>query len=260
MHSICECHLTQKVFSDLCTLVRKTFHYAKEQGYTTYNISGFFGDLDISKTYFESPKRVTDTEDVFTIAETDVLLPYLRQKGDIYSLGLILMFETGLRVGEITALRNSCVSESSLHVCATETSYDDDNGKRIFVVQDKPKTPIGDRIVYLPALAKETIQSIRRINPDGEYLLMKDGKRIRTKTMRYHLKKACAEVGIIKQRVYPHQARKTYTSALLDSKVNLRFVMEQVGYANSSTTLNTYNRNRLGSAQKEEVLNRSISF
>lgn len=89
---------------------------------------------------------------------------------------------------------------------------------------------------------------------------MKDGKRIRTKTMRYHLKKACAEVGIIKQRVYPHQTRKTYTSALLDSKVNLRFVMEQVGHANSSTTLNTYNRNRLGSAQKEEVLNRSISF
>ena len=84
-------------------------------------------------------------------------------------------------------------------------------------------------------------------------------KRIRTKTMRYHLKKACAEVGISK-RVYPHQTRKTYTSALLDSKVNLRFVMEQVGHANSSTTLNTYNRNRLGSAQKEEVLNRSISF
>ena len=38
------------------------------------------------------------------------------------------------------------------------------------MVQDNPKTPTGDRIVYLPAQAKETIQSIRRLNPDGEYI------------------------------------------------------------------------------------------
>ena len=257
--SIRDHHLTRKTFSELRILLNGVFKYAKREGYTTYSISSFFGDLALPDRLFQRRKTVNDDEDVFTVSDTDKLIPYLWEKGDIYSLGLILMFETGLRIGEAVALRLDCIYEDRLEVRGTEISYDDPKtGKRIFMVQDCTKTAAGERTVYLPAQARKTLQAIRRLNPFGEFLLMDQGKRIRGKSMNYHLKKACREIGIVPRTT--HKIRKTYASTLLDHNVDERLVMQQLGHSDIQTTQTYYHRSRDDAEKKKAIISSAISY
>ena len=257
--TITKYHLNHNVFSDMKILLNGVFKYAKREGYTTYSISAFFADYPIPEKLFTPKEEVTDEEDVFNHIDTDILIPYLREKGDIYSLGLILMFQSGIRVGELVALRPSCIFDDRLVVCATEVSYDDpETGKRIFLVQDKPKTKAGKRTVYLPPQAEKTIRAMRLLNPSGEYLMMKDGKRIRGKRVNEYLKNVCLEVGIDQKT--SHKIRKTYTTVLFENNTDERFIMQQLGHNDISTTKKKYQRSRADENQKKAIISHSITF
>ena len=88
--------LTQKAYSGLRLSLIGLFEYAKLYGYTEISISTFFSDLSLSRNMFKK-KRKTDSENVFTVKEAEVLKQYLWDHPTIHNLGLLLMFETGSR-------------------------------------------------------------------------------------------------------------------------------------------------------------------
>ena len=102
--------LTQKAYSNLRTLINGIFKYAKKKGYTSLSISTFIGDLDLSRRSFKKNIKDKDAE-VYQEAEAEKLSEYLReQSGDLKCLGLLLTFETGMRIGELCGLKPDDIS------------------------------------------------------------------------------------------------------------------------------------------------------
>ena len=64
-------------------------------------------------------KEVFDEEEIVLVTE------YLKANPDIWNLGLLLQFQTGMRIGEIAALKWEDVNEKErcIHVHRTEKKY-----------------------------------------------------------------------------------------------------------------------------------------
>lgn len=237
--TINEHSLTAKAYSNLRTIIRGMFKYGKKRGYTNLSITLFFGDLDLSAKIFK--KRIVSKErEVFSEDEVKLMTEYLRNKNSIRDLGILLAFETGLRVGELSGLKKVDLGERQIHVQRTEITYKDpDNGKRVCEVRDFPKSDAGDRYLILPKSAANTIRCITLLSePDSEFLFSENGNRIRANAFNRRLGRICDILGIEHKSM--HKIRKTYGTTLIDSNVDESLVASQMGHADISTTKKYY--------------------
>ncbi len=255
--TIREYELTNKAYSNIRTLLYGTFRTAKKKGIISYSITDVVHDFDLSKKAFSKSKRDKDKE-VLTAQELTALRSYLtRDEADSLDLGLLLDTHSGLRIGELAALKicDIDIKNGVIHVKRTEVSrYENGNkGKRIYEVRDFPKTEAGIRDVYLSDAGVELLKQIRRANPFGEYLFEKDGERVLTYQFRYRLGKDCEKAGIAKKP--PHALRRTYASILLDGNVNESFIISQMGHTKIETTKKHYHKDRATGDEKRTLLN-----
>ena len=234
--TISKLQLTRKGYSAMVTILRGTFRRAKKMGLTDISITSFFDELELPATIFKRKERSPERE---TFAEKDIetVTGYLRDHADIWNLALLLQFQTGLRVGELTALKWEDVEDDCLHVRRTEVKYKQ-NGKWTLDAHEHPKTDAGRRDVMLPPGARDTIKRIRRINPFGEYLITNRGKRIRSNTLNKRLETVCEACGVLVHST--HKIRKTYGTALLDARVEDSIVADQMGHKDVTTTRKLY--------------------
>ena len=234
-------HLTKKTYAGLRTILISVFKFAKREQIVDFSISTFFNDFSIPDNIFKKTKRKKDEEQVFSLEETPVLLSYLKNHPTIHNLGLLLMFQTGLRVGELVALKWEDIDENGmrLSVNSTEISFDNEDGKRVFEVENDTKTDESNRIIYLPKQALDTISELKKLNPNEKgFIFVKNGKRIRSKWMNYYIRKACREVGIPERST--HKIRKTYASTLILNKVDEKLIQKQMGHTDIATTRKYY--------------------
>lgn len=236
--SIVHLSLTQKAYSELRILINGIFKYAKKKKYTELSITNFFGDLQISKRSFKKVMKDPKSE-VYQEEEVAKITGYLRrQTTDIRALGILLMFETGLRIGELSALKKEDITNRSIHVSRTEVKDKDADDKWTCYVKDYPKTDAGDRYILLTDNALETVQLIEACSGDGEYLFEERGKRIRSHAFRRKLMRICEKLCV--EYKSNHKIRKTYGTMLLDNHVDDSIVAEQMGHTDVATTRKYY--------------------
>lgn len=142
-----------------------------------------------------------------------MIVNHLWEEQDPRGLGLILMFQTGMRVGELAALRRENIQDGKIRISATEETYvDPETGKKVCEVVDHAKTDAGERTIILPEGAERTLKAIRSLNPFGEYVFMDKQGRIRAKRFNYWLHRTCKKLGIPERST--HKIRKTYASMI----------------------------------------------
>lgn len=255
--SICEKQLTAKAYAGLRTLIIGIFKYSKKHGYCDLSIHTFFGDLDLSKRMFRRKVRCAEKE-VFTEDEMQKMLTYISQHEKIRELGILLAIHTGVRPGELSALKREDVNlkNKSIHVQRSEVKYKDEDGANVIGVKEFPKTDAGDRYLLLNDAAYETVRKILRLNPFGEYLFQDENtrKRISENGFNHKLGRICAAIGIPRRTM--HKLRKTYGTTLLDSGVDESLIMEQMGHADIKTTRQYYYYSNQSREEKLEQLNR----
>ena len=167
----------------------------------------FFGDLELPNNIFE--KKIINKEDeIFLEDEIPIVTGYLRHHVDIWNMGILLQLQTGMRVGELSALRPEDIHSDFIKVCRTEIKYKNEEGKWKVDVKEYAKTDAGNRELYFPDSSKWTLAQIQRLNPHGEYLFMNNGKRIRENTFNKRLSSICEELKINHRST--HKVRKTY--------------------------------------------------
>ncbi|MFH1130282.1 MAG: tyrosine-type recombinase/integrase [Pseudomonadota bacterium] len=147
----------------------------------------------------------------------------LRQSSNVYCQGLLLMRNTGLRIGELISLEFDCIRT-------------DFQGRHFL------KVPLGklnsERLVPLD---EETYQLILRLQTNAPHnrswlLLRPSGKQ----TCHYHFQNALDHVckGLkIPDRMTTHRLRHTYATTLLNAGMTLVGVMKLLGHRNIRTTL-----------------------
>ena len=176
----------------------------------------------------------------------------------IINLGVILAFQTGLRRGELSTLKLSDIKDGIMTISRTEVKYKDENGHTTFGVRDETKTEAGMRKVILTDYAMNTIRQIRLLNPFGEYLFMKDGKRCKGKAFTDKIKRICMKLDIQERSI--HKARKSYATQLLNAGVNEKLIAKQLGHKCISTTKKYYYFNNQDIDMAKESITKAVSF
>lgn len=251
--------LTSKAFSNLRTITKGFMMRAKKRNLVSYDVVEFFRELDISDANFKK-KVVVNEKEVYDEDELPKVFDYLEEKlDDIRNLGILVMFLTGVRVGELVALKNSDFCGNTFRVCRTETRVPSPSGSGYeYRVKDFPKTEAGDRIAIIPSDYSWVTEKLKAINPSGEYVFFENGKRLTTNTIRRRMERMCKKLGIVPKS--PHKARKTYGSILLDNKIDERLVTDVMGHTDIDMTEVHYHRSRKSIDRKEAILSAIPEF
>lgn len=253
-----EHNLSAKSFASLKTIMRGILKRAKRKGYISFSPELLFADLDVSDKEFHKTIK-EDYEVVFDENEMALMLNYLKEHCDIKNAGILLMFVTGVRIGELAALKHEDLNPETgtIKIRRTETRYME-NGSTIYDIKDYPKTQAGVREIVVPTSYRWLIRDLYTNSPEGDFVFKENDKRLTT----YHLRKreyyVCNQTGVYKKS--PHKIRATYDSILLDANVDRRMVKDQMGHSEIKVSENNYHRNRKSFDKKQQILDSISEF
>lgn len=243
--------LTAKAYGNFRILVYGIFKKCKKE--IGFSITSLLSDINISRNSFTKVIKEAEYE-VFSESEYPVIIKYLMENLDMINLGILLLFVTGLRIGEMCTLKKSDITDNYIKVRRTETVYKDNEGTFVYGVKEYPKTTAGVRDVILPSSYSWIIDRLKNLNSQSEYIFVKKGEHVKALFFRKRMESVCKKVGIVPKS--PHKTRKTYGSILLDNNIDQRFILEQMGHVNISVTENNYHRNRKSMERKIEMLDK----
>ena len=243
--------LTSKAFSNLKGITKGFLKRAKRRKLIDLSIESVLNDMDLSDRDFRKVIK-EDYEEVFSEEETDKMMAYLQSNLDVKNLGILLIFVTGLRVGELVALKHEDFNGNIIKIRRTEVRYADGHGKHEYCVKEFPKTEAGVRSAIIPADFTWLADRLKLLNPFGEYVFTDNGKRLTTNTIRRRLTRLCQKLNIYAKS--PHKIRKTYGSILIDNNLDARLITDLMGHTNISTTEQHYHRNRKTMLKKAQII------
>ena len=253
-----EHNLSAKGFASLKTVMRGILKRAKRKKYISFSPELLFADLDVSDREFHKTVK-EDADQVFNESETETMVDYLTQNCDIRNAGILLIFVSGLRIGELVALTREDLDPelNVVRVRKTETRFKE-NGETRYEVLDYPKTAAGVRDIVVPSSYRWLIRNLYIATPAGEFIFSEKGKRLTTLQMRKREYSVCKKLGVRKKS--PHKIRATYDTILLDASVDRRMVKDQMGHADIRTSEVNYHRNRKSHDRKQEIIDSIAEF
>ena len=176
---------------------------------------------------------------VLTEAEQKKLTDYLLTDMDRYKLGVLTALYTGLRIGELCALRWDDIKEDCIVVRRTvqRLKKEGTEGTELFI--GTPKTSTSMRTIPLPSFLKELIQAQRKEKPGCIYFLGSSPTDIvEPRVMQYRFQKCLQQAGVEKANF--HALRHTFATRCVECGFEVKSLSEILGHANVQITLNKY--------------------
>ena len=262
---ICDYKLTRKAWANVRVVLSGIFRYAKKKKMTNISISYFLSDLQLPDHMFRHTIK-EDWEEVFTDEEIRKIVGWItdskhpERQNSLSNLGILLCIYTGLRGGEITALKISDLKNNMLRVTRTQTRHKLEDGKYLYEMRESTKGRNGWRVIAIPDIAVKVIQRIRALNPNAEYLFTNpvNNKIMITSSFTGKLKRICEYIGIPAKTL--HKIRKTYASILLDAGVSEKIVTSQMGHTDITTTRGFYYRNRHSETERIAAVTNALEY
>lgn len=244
--------MTAKGFSNLRTLIFGIFRLAKKKKLITYSIKNVVGDMEISKKLFRRVQH-EDEDLVFMDEEIGKILNYFQNQNlDLKDLGILLLFYTGMRPGELSALTWEDIIGNIIKIHSTEIRYENEEKEYVYEVRNFPKTEAGIREVIVPQSQLWILTRLKELNPEGKYVFEQNGQRIRTCLFDDRIRRICTKCNIKEKSL--NKIRKTYATILIDSRVDDSLIISQMGHTDIETTKNFYYKNRKSIEQKSAII------
>lgn len=224
-----EFNLPRKEWTNVKTILNGMFSYAVRKKYLIMNPMENVQIL----VKFRQVVRKTGKTETYNSDELEQLNAFLdkmyAETGDSSYLAVKINFMLGLRVGELVALKwEDFFDEKYLHIVREEIRNQVTN--EIYVVEHTKTNK--DRFVIL---VPKAIDILKKIEPQGNYIFMRDGERITSIRIASVLRKYARYQGVIVKS--SHKMRKTFASNLNAAGVPLDCIRELLGHSSLSTTL-----------------------
>lgn len=249
-------NMKSKSWSNLRTIIRGVFLFAKKKGYTKLNIVSYLSELDLSKKIFNHEKKA-DENTIYTQKEIDTILDYISDSNGLCDLAIQFAIYTGMRVGEIVALKWEDIKEDSVYVNRTQVRYYDENRGFVHEIRNTPKTEAGIRDVIIVPELKRIIRRLKLINPFTEYLFEKNGECIHKNVVCARLYNLCDRFGFPRKGM--HGLRRFFATKLINAGVDEIVIISQMGHTDFNTTKSYYYKNNKEKEQVTEAIVRAIS-
>lgn len=180
---------------------------------------------------------------VLNIVDHRRLLRYLKMNLDLRNLGIYICISTGMRIGEICALRwdDIDLKEGIIHVRRTiERIYSvKDDGRRFTeLVMGPPKTANSVRDIPLNPELGQNLIKLRQSFSGLCYVITGTECPTEPRTYRNHYNKLLSALGI--RHLNFHALRHSFATRCIENKCDYKTVSELLGHSDIRTTLNLY--------------------
>lgn len=178
---------------------------------------------------------------VLSRAEQQKLGAYLRGDLTPCNLGILLCLYTGMRVGEICALKWEavCLDEQYLRVSQTmqRLQKTEDGRKRTVITVSPPKSDCSVRNIPIPKEIFQLVAGAKR--PDDAYFLTgRANKYVEPRTMQNRFKAVAEKCGI--EGAHFHALRHTFATRCVELGFDIKSLSEILGHSSVNITLNRY--------------------
>lgn len=176
---------------------------------------------------------------VFTRSEQQRLSHYLLMRRDPTSVGIVLALNTGLRAGELCALRwqDISLSERSLNVRHTMQRLPAaDDFHKTAVMITAPKSPSSLRTIPLPEVITDMLREIKA--NDSCFVLSGTEAYIEPRCLENRFKSALRICGIAPAGF--HACRHSFATRCIELGFDVKSLSEILGHASVNITMNRY--------------------
>lgn len=222
--------LAPKTVSDVLSIIRSVTKYATKKGiYIACDLSA----IQVK----QAPKSMR----VFNIMEQDKLCKYILETVDPCNIGILVCLFTGLRIGEICALRweDISLSDQTIHIHHTLQRVQEpaDNGAKTKVIITTPKSICSIRTIPLPNELYKILIKHQKVSV-GYLLTNTNNKFIEPRTMQNKFKKILKSIGI--EDTNFHTLRHTFATRCIELGFDVKSLSEILGHATVNITMNRY--------------------
>lgn len=208
-------------------VIRQALCYAEER----YNHPA---TLIVNKSIQKKNRSI----EVMNRTEQVRLMQFLHRDMDISKAGIFLCLSTGLRLGEVCALRWSDIDaeQKLLHVNRTVQRIESKEGlQKTVLLETSPKSIFSNREIPMPDDLLSLLMALKKTGQ--KYVLCMD-KPMEPRTYQNHFKKY---LRIINAPDYNfHILRHTFATNCVDNGMDIKSLSEILGHSDVQITLNRY--------------------
>ena len=224
-----------KTVQDIMIVVKMVMRYAAEEldlpTLTTWKLYWPTSNMDAS------PRLERYSPD-----EVKRIVRAAIEKPSPQKTGVLISITTGLRIGEVCALRMGDIDLSARTLTVERTVeriYDFQTGKTKLLVST-PKTASSRRIVPLMSEVATLLKGYAKVSTPDYYVCTLSERMIEPRTFRNFYRKFILEEVGIKECIKFHGLRHTFATTLIEKGADVKTVASILGHSDVSTTLNTY--------------------
>ncbi len=229
--------LSPKTMQDILLVFKRTMTYAASHG---AEINCNLNLLTIK--YRPKPMRVLSK------AEQNRLTQELCRNMDHYSLGILLSLYTGIRIGELCALKWKHIKlqegileiRETLQRIRTEAAFVSDDQKTSVhtkILLSSPKSSYSLRDIPLALFLCQILQEHQKM-PESFLLTGKEDIFVEPRTMQNHFKAFLKSCGIADANF--HALRHTFATRCVEAGFETKSLSEILGHSSVNITLNRY--------------------
>ncbi len=223
--------LSIKTASDILILIKTTLQYAKNHQ-IAMNCC-----LSLLKIKPQEKKIMILTE-----REQFKLVTYLLEELNLYKLGILLSLYTGIRIGELCALKweNIDLIDKKIYINQTIqriSNFEKTMNKQTKIIFSSPKSYCSIREIPLPEFL---VTILSRFQTDAKYYVLScKNKYVEPRVMQYQFKKQITQCGLPSSYSF-HCLRHTFATRCVEMGFEIKSLSEILGHSNVNITLNRY--------------------
>jgi len=218
--------LSTKYISDMIVILKSMAKYTAK----TYHCTNEIADI-------EPPKTAKKELKLYSKDEQKILKSALLKETNPTKLGILLCLFSGIRIGELCALKWSDIDFGNglLHITKTCQRIKCNNSTKIVITS--PKSASSDRVIPLPEFL---LNILREFAPSerNSYFLSESKKIIEPRTMQYRFR------AILKKANLPsmnfHSLRHIFATNCIEIGFDVKTLSEILGHGSTGITLNLY--------------------
>ena len=207
--------------------------------------------LGLTKEYtadkLKRPKTKEKPIECFTLAEQKKIEQAILTGKKDKQYGIILCLYSGLRIGELIALKWSDIDFAKGFLTVSKSCHDGKNG----LIIDEPKTATSRRMIPLPKQLLPILKGIKK-KSDSPFVVSANGKSVSVRSYQRSFEL------LLKKLKIPHKGfhslRHTFATRAIECGMDVKTLSEILGHKNPTVTLNRYAHSLM--EHKKEMMNR----